>query len=279
MTEDIRMQFTGIISTIIDISEKACKLSYKDIDSLITNATTLNKKNVILKKMYSLEDDINKMKLAITKMNFSNEHKKDESINDSINELVKELVKEKKKKEPVKEPEKETEKETVKEPEKETEKETVKEKKKKEPVKEPEKETEKETVKEKKKKEPVKEQVKEKKKKEEKKEEIKMDPIDTIETQDKQDDPLHIKRKKIPKQIKTLVWNEYIGNDIMSNKCLCCKKEKIDIRNFHCGHVIAESKGGDLTIKNLRPICAPCNSSMGTMSMNDFALTYFGYSV
>ena len=106
-----------------------------------------------------------------------------------------------------------------------------------------------------------------------------MDPIDTIETQDKQDDPLHIKRKKIPKQIKTLVWNEYIGNDIMSNKCLCCKKEKIDIRNFHCGHVIAESKGGDLTIKNLRPICAPCNSSMGTMSMNDFALTYFGYSV
>ena len=65
----------------------------------------------------------------------------------------------------------------------------------------------------------------------------------------------------------------------MSNKCLCCKKEKIDIRNFHCGHVIAESKGGDLTIKNLRPICAPCNASMGTMSMNDFALTYFGYSV
>ena len=65
----------------------------------------------------------------------------------------------------------------------------------------------------------------------------------------------------------------------MSNKCLCCKKEKIDIRNVHCGHVIAESKGGDLTIKNLRPVCAPCNLSMGTRSMNEFTKEFFGWEV
>ena len=35
----------------------------------------------------------------------------------------------------------------------------------------------------------------------------------------------------------------------------------------------------NVIIKNLRPICAPCNASMGTMSMDDFAMTYFGYSV
>ena len=88
-----------------------------------------------------------------------------------------------------------------------------------------------------------------------------------------------IKRKKIPKHIKTLVWNEHIGVDIVNSKCLSCKYENINIRNFHCGHVIAESKGGDLTIKNLRPICAPCNASMGTMSMHEFVLTYFGRSI
>lgn len=88
-----------------------------------------------------------------------------------------------------------------------------------------------------------------------------------------------IKRKKIPKHIKTLVWNEYIGVDIVNSKCLSCKYENINIRNFHCGHVIAESKGGDSTIKNLRPICAACNSSMGTMSMSEFTKTYFGRDV
>ena len=55
--------------------------------------------------------------------------------------------------------------------------------------------------------------------------------------------------------------------------------ENINIRNFHCGHVIAESKGGDSTIKNVRPICAACNSSMGTMSMSEFTKTYFGRDV
>jgi len=244
MTEDIRTQFTGIISNIIEISEKACKLTSKDIDSLIISSTTLTKKNPLLKKLYNLEDDINKMKMAITKMSF---------LHDSQTE-VKVKVKEKEVKEKeVKVKEVKEKKEEVKEKEKEKEKE-VKEKK--EEVKEKEKKVKEKKVKEKK------EEVKEKEKEE---------PVT--------DDPLHVKRKKIPKQIKTLVWNEYIGNDIMSNKCLCCKKEKIDIRNFHCGHVIAESKGGDLTIKNLRPICAPCNASMGTMSMDDFALTYFGYTV
>lgn len=90
---------------------------------------------------------------------------------------------------------------------------------------------------------------------------------------------VHIKRKKIPKHIKTLVWKEYMGDNITIGKCVCCKKENIEITNFHCGHVIAESKGGDLTIKNLRPVCAPCNLSMGTRSMNEFSIEFFGWEV
>ena len=40
-----------------------------------------------------------------------------------------------------------------------------------------------------------------------------------------------------------------------------------------------KAKGGDMTITNLRPICASCNLSMGTRSMNEFTLEFFGWDV
>jgi hypothetical protein len=93
------------------------------------------------------------------------------------------------------------------------------------------------------------------------------------------EEPLHVKRKAIPKHIKTLVWNKYIGADIASADCVSCRSMKISNRSFHCGHVIAESKGGDMTINNLRPICEACNGSMGTKSMNEFTKEFFGWVV
>jgi len=94
----------------------------------------------------------------------------------------------------------------------------------------------------------------------------------------KEDDNDKDKRKKnIPKHVKTLVWNKYIGADKAKTLCMCCRQAEINIRSFHCGHVVAEAKGGDMTINNLRPICADCNHAMGTMSMNDFTLTFFGW--
>jgi hypothetical protein len=93
------------------------------------------------------------------------------------------------------------------------------------------------------------------------------------------DAPIHLRRKKIPKHVKTLVWNEFIGSDLKNGRCFSCRKTTIENTNFHCGHVIAESKGGNLTIQNLRPICAPCNGSMGTMSMEEFTKTFFGHTV
>ena len=44
--------------------------------------------------------------------------------------------------------------------------------------------------------------------------------------------------------------------------------------SFHCGHIIAVSKGGDTTCDNLKPICQSCNSSMGNMNMNNFIKKY-----
>jgi hypothetical protein len=94
-----------------------------------------------------------------------------------------------------------------------------------------------------------------------------------------QKEPIHTRRKNIPKHIKTLVWNKYIGSAIATAKCVCCRQEDIKVQSFHCGHVLAESKGGDMTINNLRPICAPCNLSMGTRSMNEFTSEFFGWTV
>jgi hypothetical protein len=87
-----------------------------------------------------------------------------------------------------------------------------------------------------------------------------------------------IKRKYIKKSISATmrrkVWDEYIGKKIGEAKCLCCKMTDITQLTFHCGHIIPECKGGELTLSNLKPICSNCNSSMGTINMNDFMKTF-----
>jgi HNH endonuclease len=92
-------------------------------------------------------------------------------------------------------------------------------------------------------------------------------------------EPLHTRRKNIPKHIKTLVWNKYIGAGVAESKCISCRQERIENRSFHCGHVLAEAKGGDMTINNLRPICSHCNLAMGTRSMSEFTEEFFGWTV
>ena len=127
----------------------------------------------------------------------------------------------------------------------------------------------------------VKEKGKEKEKKlkdSKKQEEIPEVVIQEEEIPPGEDDgklPIHLRRKTIPKYIKSLVWNQYIGVDNTTGKCVCCLNHTIDCRSFHCGHVIAEAKGGDLSITNLRPICASCNLAMSTKSMNEFCLEFF----
>jgi hypothetical protein len=94
--------------------------------------------------------------------------------------------------------------------------------------------------------------------------------IDTEETTGKG------RRVNIPKYIKTLVWNTYIGDSKPNGYCASCQVSLIRNTSFHCGHVIAQVKGGDDTLGNLRPICSECNTAMGTMSMREFVKKYFG---
>jgi hypothetical protein len=85
---------------------------------------------------------------------------------------------------------------------------------------------------------------------------------------------LKYKKKKISATLKRLVWNKWIGEEIGKSKCLCCKITDITQLSFHCGHIIPECNGGELILSNLKPICQNCNSSMGTMNMDDFMKTF-----
>jgi len=83
------------------------------------------------------------------------------------------------------------------------------------------------------------------------------------------------KKKSIPKSLKKLVWDHWVGENQGMAKCLCCRHATIRQIEFHCGHIMAEKNGGALTLDNLRPVCAQCNLSMGTMNMNEFSKKFF----
>ena len=82
------------------------------------------------------------------------------------------------------------------------------------------------------------------------------------------------KKKPIPVALKRNVWNKWIGEAIGKSKCMCCKLTEITMLNFACGHILAEANGGELKLDNLKPICASCNSSMGTQDMNVYIEKY-----
>ena len=76
------------------------------------------------------------------------------------------------------------------------------------------------------------------------------------------------KRKKstrkatIPKAIREQTWIQTFG-EVFSHKCYVSWCENnINVFDFHVGHDTPESKGGELAVSNLKPICARCNLSM-----------------
>jgi 5-methylcytosine-specific restriction endonuclease McrA len=97
---------------------------------------------------------------------------------------------------------------------------------------------------------------------------------DKIEVLVEEKIPTKEKRKPLPSAVRTAVWNKYIGSSKGEAKCVIGCGTTISLSTFHCGHVKSKAKGGDDKIDNLRPICANCNTSMGTMNLNEFIKKY-----
>jgi hypothetical protein len=71
----------------------------------------------------------------------------------------------------------------------------------------------------------------------------------------------------VPKTLRSIVWNRYIGADIPQHKCFCCWSKTITMFDFQTGHVKSQKEGGSSEVENLRPICSTCNLSMGAKNM------------
>jgi hypothetical protein len=90
--------------------------------------------------------------------------------------------------------------------------------------------------------------------------------------------PTNIKKQRkqtIPKALKIAVWKTHIGMEIGTTLCSVCKTNQISQMDFQCGHIKAESEGGETCLSNLIPVCSKCNQSMGTKNLNSFRDTYF----
>lgn len=77
-------------------------------------------------------------------------------------------------------------------------------------------------------------------------------------------------RRAIPPQLRLKVWETYIGKSL-EGVCFVCERTQIIFgTNVEYGHVTAVANGGADTIENLRPICGPCNKSMGTENLFEY---------
>ena len=82
------------------------------------------------------------------------------------------------------------------------------------------------------------------------------------------------RKDKIPATLRNAIWSTYISATESRGNCYCCAVEPITKANFAAGHIVAECRGGTVTLQNLRPICTLCNSSMGKTNMHDFIKKY-----
>jgi 5-methylcytosine-specific restriction endonuclease McrA len=77
------------------------------------------------------------------------------------------------------------------------------------------------------------------------------------------------KKQKINKALRKNVWENHSGQKYIY-PCYCCQTTLLNPFDFECGHIVAESKGGNTNADNLRPVCTTCNKAMGTKNMEEF---------
>lgn len=78
------------------------------------------------------------------------------------------------------------------------------------------------------------------------------------------------KKKKPSKSLVKVVWRRKFGAQVGEAKCPCCENEKIYQDSFHCGHIVAEARGGPTQLDNLIPVCSTCNGSMAEENFYEY---------
>jgi hypothetical protein len=79
----------------------------------------------------------------------------------------------------------------------------------------------------------------------------------------KSSNPVSQGKAPIPKALREQVWITYAGR-CFERACLVPWCQNVmTVFDFHVGHDQPEASGGATEIRNLRPICARCNLSMG----------------
>ncbi len=97
-------------------------------------------------------------------------------------------------------------------------------------------------------------------------EKLKIHPsLDEVNDETKDITPKQNKKKSIPKALREQVWKKYCGEKFSKKCTISWCKNQINVFDFHVGHNIPESKGGETNISNLRPICSRCNLSMSNI--------------
>tara|TARA_Y100000389_G_C17338188_1_gene451818 strand:- start:450 stop:932 length:483 start_codon:yes stop_codon:yes gene_type:complete len=101
-------------------------------------------------------------------------------------------------------------------------------------------------------------------------------------------------KDNIPEHIKLKVWNRDSNNNIICACGICNKLVRPPLKIFkkinnnykfytilsqqyaqcHYGHIISEYNGGQVTVDNLKIICAKCNLQQGSKNMNLFKPQY-----
>ena len=76
-------------------------------------------------------------------------------------------------------------------------------------------------------------------------------------------------RKSLPQGLRNKVWVNTYGEKY-SVHCDCCNLSIINPFNCVWAHILSHADGGDISLKNMKPICNCCNSSMGKKHMDDY---------
>jgi hypothetical protein len=77
-----------------------------------------------------------------------------------------------------------------------------------------------------------------------------------------------LERPVISQNLKKKVWEKTFSDNIIGN-CRC-GIELTKTGDWHAGHIKSWCTGGLTTLKNLLPICGPCNLEMGRQNLYDF---------